>query len=264
MKDEKKWSGYDLSRQWFDFCFLNPEKVKTNHTALYFFCIEHCNRLGWKDKYGLPTTMAMEALGIKSYNTYKNTLTDLVNWGFIEMVTRSKNQYSANIIALSKNDKALDKALDKAMSKHYTKQSESTIQSIDSIDKPINKEPLNKEQGNLSFLKPLILETANIFDVNEINNFKKFASITHFVETLHKTNRIEYYRTQLTAYKAITASEGWKHNADNFMGTAKESFNDGQWCAKTYKVENLPKKRMTDAESANRLLYALKGDNYAD
>lgn len=125
---------YSLSRSWFDFSFENPDKIRPSHTALYFFAIEHCNRLGWKQKFGFPTTMAMEAIGIKSYNTYKETLSDLVDWGFIKMVEKSKNQYSANIIALSKNDKAHNKALDKALTKHSTKQSESTVQSIDSID----------------------------------------------------------------------------------------------------------------------------------
>ena len=55
-------NGYELSRSWFDFCFENPEKISPNHTALYFFCIEHCNRLGWKNKFGLPMEMAKEAL----------------------------------------------------------------------------------------------------------------------------------------------------------------------------------------------------------
>lgn len=132
---------YSLSRNWFDFSFSNPEKIRPNHTALYFFAIEHCNRLGWKQKFGFPTAMAMEAIGIKSYNTYKETLRDLVDWGFIIMIELSKNQYSANIIALSKNDKAHNKALDKALTKHTTKhcikQSESTVQSIDSIDKQL-------------------------------------------------------------------------------------------------------------------------------
>ena len=86
-------NGYELSRNWFDWCFENPEKIKPNHTALYCFAVEHCNRLGWKAKFGMPTTMAMEAIGIKSYNTYINTLNDLVEWGFISMVQRSKNQY---------------------------------------------------------------------------------------------------------------------------------------------------------------------------
>lgn len=126
---------YSLSRAWFDFSYENPELIKPNHTALYFFCIEHCNRLGWKEKFGLPTTMAKEAVGIKSYNTYKNTLNDLVGWKFIKMIEVSKNQYSANIIALSFKAKALDKALDKALIKHASKQSESTSQSIGSVNK---------------------------------------------------------------------------------------------------------------------------------
>ncbi|WP_372938496.1 hypothetical protein [Seonamhaeicola sp.] len=142
-------NGYELSRKWFDFCFDNPEKIKPNHTAIYFFAIEHCNRLGWKKKFGLPTSMTMEAIGIKSYNTYKEALFEIVEWGFINMIQKSKNQYSSNIIALSNFDKAhnkahnkaLDKALDKALIKHTSKQSES----IDSINKPINKEQINNK-----------------------------------------------------------------------------------------------------------------------
>lgn len=145
-------NSYELSRNWFDWCFENPEKINPNHSALYFFCVEHCNRLGWKPKFGLPTTMAKEAIGIKSYNTYSNTLTDLVEWGFIEMLEKSKNQYSANIIALSNNDKALNKALDKALIKHATKQSESTSESISSIDKQIT---INKEQETIDYDKLL-------------------------------------------------------------------------------------------------------------
>jgi hypothetical protein len=144
-------NSYDLSRKWFDFCFENPDKIKPNHTAVYFFAIEHCNRLGWKAKFGFPTTMVMEAIGIKSYNTYINTLTDIVDFGFITMVEKSKNQYSANIIALSNFDKALYKALDKALIKHGTKQIVKQGESIDSINKQetINNKPINKEQGDL-------------------------------------------------------------------------------------------------------------------
>jgi len=105
-------NGYDLSRKWFDWSFENPERINPNHTALYFFIIEHCNRLGWKEKFGLPTTMAKEAIGIRSYNTYINTLNDLVEFGFINLIEKSKNQYSSNIVALSNFDKAPDKALD--------------------------------------------------------------------------------------------------------------------------------------------------------
>ena len=122
-------NSYKLSRSFWDWAFENPDKIKPNHSAMYFFAIEHCNRLGWKEKFGFPTVMAMEAIGIKSYNTFINTLKELVDFGFIQMVEKSKNQYSANIIALSNFNEAHNEALDKALIKHTTKQSESTIQS---------------------------------------------------------------------------------------------------------------------------------------
>ena len=136
-------NGYELSRNWFDFCFENPEKVKPNHTALFFFAVEHCNRLGWKEKFGFPTEMAKDAIGIKNYRTYINTLNDLIDFGFIEMIEKSKNQYSANIIAIVKNTKAPTKALDKALSKHSQKQGTKHSQSTVSINK---QETSNKEQ----------------------------------------------------------------------------------------------------------------------
>ena len=124
---------YKLNRNFWDYAFENPDKIKPNHCALYYFAIEHCNRLGWKEKFGLPTTMVMEAIGIKSYNTYINAFNDLVEFGFFFLHERSKNQYSSNVIALSNFDKANNKALDKALIKHTTKQVQSTEQSTDSI-----------------------------------------------------------------------------------------------------------------------------------
>ena len=145
-------NGYELSRGWFDFAFENPNKITPVHGVLYLFIVEHCNRMGWKKNFGLPTTMAKEAIGVRSYNTYKNALDDLVEWGFVIMVERSKNQFSSNIVALSKFDKASDKALDKALIKHGTKQRQST----DSIDKPLTLEPNNQEQKGLAAPHPLV------------------------------------------------------------------------------------------------------------
>jgi hypothetical protein len=136
---------YKLYRNFWDYAFNNPEKIKPNHVAIYSFAIEHCNRLGWKPKFGFPTSMVLEATGIKSYSVFKKTFDDLVAYGFIEAIEYSKNQYSSNIIALKENYKAHNKALDKAIIKHMTKQVESTIQSIDSIDKPITNKQLNKD-----------------------------------------------------------------------------------------------------------------------
>lgn len=131
-------NSYDLSRNFCNWAFENPDKIKPIHYAIYYFSIEHCNRLGWKDKFGLPSQMVMEAIGVKNWRTYSAGLQELVEYGFIEMIEISKNQYSSNIIAIVKNTKAPTKALDKALQKHSTKHSQSTV----SINK---QETINKE-----------------------------------------------------------------------------------------------------------------------
>lgn len=184
-------NGYDLSRMWFNWCFENPEKIKPNHTALYFFIIEHCNRLGWKTKFGLPTEMAKDAIGIKNYKTYIKTLNDLVEFGVIELVEKSKNQYSSNIIALVKNTKAHTKALDKASLKHIPKQVQSTYQSIDSINKPITN---NKEQRTKSGDESPTLSNCSTLKNSLPERKLKFKnSLAPFLETYGKDMLNKFY-----------------------------------------------------------------------
>jgi hypothetical protein len=146
---------FKLSRNWFEFCFNNPDKIKPSHSAIYFFAIEHCNRLGWKDKFGFPSQMVMEAVGIKNWRTYSKALNELVEFGFVEMVEISKNQYSSNIIAIVKNTEAPTKALDKALQKHSTKHCNSTV----SIDIQETKLQETKLQG-----RKTEIEKNNFFD----------------------------------------------------------------------------------------------------
>ena len=143
-------TSYELSRTWFDWAFENPEKIKPSHTALFFWIIEQANRMGWKEKFGLPTLHSMELLGIKSKNTYYSSLKDLVDWGFIIIIEKSKNQNSANIISISAAsnfESAGKSALDSALIQHVSQQVNSTCVSGGNIDKQINKE--TKKQDNI-------------------------------------------------------------------------------------------------------------------
>lgn len=147
----KELNIYDLMKSWFDFCFENPEMINPNHSALYFFILSHSNRLGWKPKIGLPSTMAKEAIGMKSYKTYISTLNDLVEFGFVEMLERSRNQYSSNIVAIVNFTKASTKALTKASSKHVSKLDQSIGESNDSIiilstNTPITKDTIDSRK----------------------------------------------------------------------------------------------------------------------
>lgn len=145
-------NGYDLSRNFWNWAFDNPEKISPNHAAIYFFAIEHCNRLGWKDKFGFPSLMTMDAIGIKKHQTYIKYFNDLVDYKFFKLIQKSKNQYSANIIslvgAMPKKDKALDKAIIKHAAKQTQSNGQSSGQSMDYINKQVNQQtnkPINQE-----------------------------------------------------------------------------------------------------------------------
>ena len=132
-------NGYLYSRYWFDFRFENPDLCRCIHSELYLYIVDKWNRLGQKEKLGLPTEKTMEVLNIGSYNTYKKALNDLVVFGFIKVIVNSSNQHTSKVIALSKNDKASNKALDKATD-------EATDKATDTIIEQKNKR--TKEQKN--------------------------------------------------------------------------------------------------------------------
>jgi len=196
-----KLNGYELSRKWFDFCFTNPELITPLHTALYMFAVEHCNRLGWKEKFGLPTEMAKEAIGVKSWHTYIKAFNDLVDWKFFILIERSKNQYSSNIIALIKYDEALDEALDKALTKHISKQLRSTYQSNDSIIKLITD---NIEQITNNY-KEFEIAVMNLGkpEIFESNDFKE-----HF--EIFRKNYPGTKRGLDTEFKTFQKHKDWK------------------------------------------------------
>lgn len=160
----EKMNGYNLIRAWYNFKFENPSRTSAKHSDFYCYLIDQWNRLGQKKEFGLPTSYTMECLNIGSYNTYKKTLNDLVEFGFIKIIKDSKNQHQSKIIALSKIDKATDKALDKATIK-------ATDKAIDTITKQYNKG--TKEQMNNNIVK------INFDDL-----------LTFFNQTFHKQSRV--------------------------------------------------------------------------
>lgn len=109
-------NGYELTRGWYNFKFQHPDRVRAVHSDFYFYIVDLWNRLGQKKQIGLPTSVTMQMLGIGSYNTYKVVLQDLIDFGFLELISTSKNQHQARVVALSKIDKATDTALDVALS----------------------------------------------------------------------------------------------------------------------------------------------------
>lgn len=119
INNTNKLSGYKLHKAWFSFAINNPEQVTPMQGVLYLYCVELCNSLGWPKTFGLPAAIAMAATGIKSYNTYAKAFKELIKIGAIRLISKSQNQYSANIIALSDFNGAIDIATDSAVIKAH-------------------------------------------------------------------------------------------------------------------------------------------------
>jgi len=166
---EKKINGYTLSRQWFEFIHETKEMVTPTHTALYFWIIELNNRLQWKAIFGLPTDHSMQAIGIKTYKSYKKALDDLVRWGFINLISKSYNQWTCNQIALVLKFKALTNTAG-LLSSIGPKQDQSSIQSTAPIVKQeeTTKTNKNKETGfpslpKMDFVDLIIKEFLEVY-----------------------------------------------------------------------------------------------------
>ena len=189
-------NSYDLSRAFWDWAFDNPEKISPNHAAIYFFAVEHCNRLGWKKKFGFPSQMTMDAVGIKKHTTYIRYFNDLVEFGFFELIEKSKNQYSSNIICLTNALPKKGKAMDKAISKHGVKHGEK--------QKEYNKTS-NIELNN-SRTTPTIEMVREYFDTR--GYVEEFAD-----KFYHYYNSLDWLNTKGKDIRAI-----WRNSAEQWFG----------------------------------------------
>lgn len=191
-------TGYYFTNKWFEFSFQNPDKISPTHTAMYLWFVQLNNKLQWVEKFASPASQTMQAIGLKSYNTYKKIFDELIGFGFIKVITESRNQYTAVIIALSKFDEAQHKANGKAkkvlpqkMIEHNQKQSEPTIHSIDSIIKQetdINLETIKTQtlfgesEAKIIKLKIHFDEFWNLYDHKKGDKkaaTKKWDALTH-------------------------------------------------------------------------------------
>lgn len=101
-------SIFEFIKNFYRWAEENPEKVKPYHWAIYMVAVEKCNQLGWKKKFGFPTYNTLEITGISSRRTYYKGLSQLVEFGFLKIVQKARNQHQSAVVSLvncqSKND----------------------------------------------------------------------------------------------------------------------------------------------------------------
>lgn len=188
-------NSYELSRAFWNWAFDNPEKISPNHAAIYFFAIEHCNRLGWKKKFGFPSQMTMDAIGIRKHTTYIRYFNDLVDFGFFKLIEKSKNQYSSNIICLTNALPKKGQAMDKAMLMHGVKHGEKQKE---------YKQTSNQEQLN-NVTAPTIEMCRQYFDSR--GYVEEFAD-----KFFHYYNSLNWLNT-----KGNPISATWRHTSEQWM-----------------------------------------------
>lgn len=173
-------NGYALSRAWFAYVSENRDKVKPTHTSLFFWCVELWNKLGQPASFGLPTSEAQHHSCLSSHTTFATAINDLIDWGFISVKQKSKNQYTANVISvcLPKNWQSNLKANEK----QSIEQVKSTVDIIEPNNTINNKEGVKDKTKTKKFIIPEFKDVGNYMfayanKTKELNVSKEFVAI---------------------------------------------------------------------------------------
>ena len=183
---ENKPTGYLLSRKWFAFCLENPARVTPNHSALYLWFIELNNRMGWAFEFAAPSDYCMAAVGMKSYNTYSKTLKELIEFGFVEVIKPSVNQFTACIITLSNFNGAPYEALDRALIGHRLVHAPEQDISNEQAKEDISKH-LNSKQSTNTNTAPAAFSDFNEKKLDELNPKESHQPLSAGLKNLKKT-----------------------------------------------------------------------------
>ena len=198
-----------MNKQWWEFTLSNPDKVRPIHTAIYFRAIEQCNILGWKEKFGLPTYMTMQYIGISSHKSYFKAFNELIKWGFIKLIKKSVNHHNANIVSLvfltlvdTSLGNKVDTSLDTSLSNikvpylgHYNK----TINTNNTIK--TNKEEILKMTGKT--IEEVLQSDYTIEDKHKILTIRMMRqsnydlSNSDLYKSCYKTVQKRYLNTEL-------------------------------------------------------------------
>ena len=190
-------SIYELIKNFYFWAEENPEKVKPYHWAIYMVAVEKCNQLGWKGKFGLPTYHALEITGISSRRTYYKGLNELVEFGFLKIIQKAKNQHQSVVISLVTFQHKNDICEVTAEQQHDTDTAP--------IERLIKTYKYFKEiKNNKELLKNLILKN------NELMNFLSSKNNVKDAEIKTKTDEF------LVEKFSVGENQNWKNEVEFF------------------------------------------------
>ncbi|MCB0455465.1 MAG: hypothetical protein KDC62_08760 [Aequorivita sp.] len=162
-------NGYELTNNWYLWCSYNLEKIKPTHSAIYFYAVHVCNKLGWMNTFGFPTDFAMAMTGISNWRTYNKHLLDLVDWGFIQVIKKSPNRYQATIISIVPSTE-LNTELNTMQQQCYLQDNSSASAVIDKPNKHLNSNKPLKTSRRVVFTSPKLYEVEQYVIDNNYQN----------------------------------------------------------------------------------------------
>tara|TARA_B000000460_G_C21387294_1_gene336572 strand:- start:38 stop:661 length:624 start_codon:yes stop_codon:yes gene_type:complete len=98
----------------------------------------------------------MEGSSIGNYQTFRKTFDDLIQWGFVKLIQKSTNQYSANVVALCNTEAAKVSAMDRALMNQCN--------SPEDIIKPQTKKTINHKRLSEIDISEVSREEKEIFE----------------------------------------------------------------------------------------------------
>lgn len=269
-KDKKRLDYFQLNHAIEAFSAENP-KFTSYHIALLWHILQTSNKLNWATTFTLHSERAQHLAGFVNSKTYNKTLNSLEEFGFIEFIERSTNQYTQNIIKICWDKFA------KALLKQRTSKASATPNQVPSnasappyikdIKEEIkdNKEFINhKETDSLEKEKLLFAYGEKIEKTLSFFGFTNEPEKTKLLlETLHKLSRqpenIQKFFTQTEAYfeyKGLTTEK--KHSFLRFLGQNEPNgILNGGWNSENwiFKLNELKKQnkvlQLTDADYEN-------------
>lgn len=170
-------NGYSLTKGWFEFVLDHPGTINASHTSLYLVLIEINNRLDWRENFAITSSECMALMPCSSRTTFSKCLKDLVDWGFVDIVIKSSNQYSANVISLYKKCTSTSTASEQPAGEPSVQPLVQQVNYSKTV-KPLNSK--TKKNGKEQFRKSLLDLGANeqhVDDWIEVRSQKK-ASFT--------------------------------------------------------------------------------------
>ena len=201
---------FDLMFDYFNYFYQwideNPDKVDPYITAVYFALLNRANKSGWKDKFAIILIDLQETCGINSRTTMLKTLDRLEEFGFLQTVSKTTNQYKNRVICLPLNGKHLESTW-KANEKHVestwthnkTIKTDKTIKTIKTKGADLTKVYSENENVNKVFIE---------FLQNRIETKKP---VTQRAADLLVSEMRKLYKSPEEAIKGINQSimKGW-------------------------------------------------------